>query len=58
MHAEKIRNMKDKSIFILAFKTDIPQIMGSMGEGKEISAPLMAIRTPEIWNVHGGVREI
>ena len=50
--------MKDKSIFILAFKTDIPQIMGSMGEGKEISAPLMAIRTPEIWNVHVGVREI
>ena len=34
-HAAKVRKKKDQSIFISAFKTDVPNILGGLGEGKE-----------------------
>ena len=57
-HAAKVRKTKYQSIVILAFKTDIPTILGRLGEGKEISTLLTAIQTPELWNAHDGVRGV
>ena len=49
---------KEKSIVILAFKTDVPTILRGLWEGKESTNPLTYIRTPEIWNSRDGVRGI
>ena len=51
-----MRKTKKKSIFILAFKTDLPPILGGSREGKESTTPLTYICTPEIWNSRDGVR--
>ena len=58
VHAAKVGKTKDKSIFVSAFRTDIPPIMGGLVEVKEISTPLTAIRTPDLWNVQDGVSGI
>ena len=54
VHVAKLRKTKEKSIVILAFKTDVPPILGGLGEGKELTTSLTAIRTPELWNAHDG----
>ena len=35
VHAEKVWKTKEQSIFTLVFKTDVPPILGGLGEGKE-----------------------
>ena len=57
-HTEKVRTTKEKSIVISSFKSDIPPIMGVLGEGKEIFAPLTEIRIPYLWNTRDGVRGV
>ena len=49
---------KEQSIVISAFKTDLPHILGGLGNGKESKTPLTDIRTPELWNFRGGVRGV
>ena len=34
----------------------MPPLIGGLVEGKESTIPLTAILTPELWNVHDGVR--
>ena len=58
VHAAKVSKTKEQSIVISSFRTDIPPILGGLGEGKEISTPLTEIRTPELWNVNNGVRGV
>ena len=48
VHATKVRKTKEQYTFISDFKTDIPPILGGLGEVKEISTPLTAIRTQEL----------
>ena len=40
------------------FKTDVPPILGGLGEGKESIKTLTAIHTPNTWNAHDGVRGV
>ena len=48
--------MKEKSIVISEFKTDVTPILGELGEGKESTTPLTFIRTLELCKAHDGVR--
>ena len=56
LHAVKVCNTKYQSNHISTLKKDVPPILGGMGELKESTAPLEAIQTPELWNVHGEER--
>ena len=58
VHASKVWKMREQSIVVLAFKTDMPPILGRLGEGKELTTPLTDIRTLELWNAHYGVRGV
>ena len=42
--------------YYLSLKKDVPLIFGVLSERKELTTPLTAIRTPELWNSHDGVR--
>ena len=55
-HADKVRSTQGQSIAILAFKTYSPPILGGLGEWRESNTPLTDIRSPDLWNVHDGVR--
>ena len=57
-HADMVHKTREKSIAISDFKTDIPPILGGLGEEKESTTPLTAIRTPELCNAHYGVRGV
>ena len=54
----KALNTKENSILISDFKTDYRLILGDLREGNESATPLMAIRTPELWNDHDGFRGV
>ena len=58
VHGEKVSNKNEKSIVISAFNTDIPTVLGGLGEVNDSSTPLTAIHTPGLWNAHGGVRGV
>ena len=49
---------KDKSIVISASKTNVPPILGGLGEKKESTTTITDNRTPELWNAYDGVREV
>ena len=55
VHADNVHKVKEQSIIISTFKTDVPTILGILGEGKESSTTLTEIWTPELWNTHDGV---
>ena len=55
VHSSKVRNKKEQSIVILAFKTYVSYILGGLEEVKESTAPLTDIHTPEIWSAQDGV---
>ena len=40
LHATKVQNTKEQYIIISSFKTDVPLILGGLGEGKESTKPL------------------
>ena len=46
----KFGKTKYKPIVLSDFKTDVPTIMGGLGEWKQTGTPLKAIYTPELWN--------
>ena len=48
VHAVKVQKTNKQSIIIYYFKTDVPQIIGGLGEGKESTTPLIEILTPEL----------
>ena len=50
--------MKEQSTVISEFITDVYPILGGLGEGKEFTITLTAIRTPDLWNAHDGVRGV
>ena len=54
----KAINTKENSILISDFKTDYRLILGDLREGNESATPLMATRTPELWNAHYGFRGV
>ena len=58
VHTNKVRKTKDKSIVISASKTNVPPILGVLGEGKESSTTLTDNCTPELWNAYDGLREV
>ena len=57
-HVDKVRNTRDQYIFILEFKIDVHPILGGLGEEKESTTLLTAIRTPKLWNDHDEVRGV
>ena len=48
VHAAKVRKTKEQLMFIFAFRTDVPLIVGGLNEGKYLTIPLMLIRTQEL----------
>ena len=40
VNVAKVRKMRDRYIIIFDFKTDVPPILGGLGEGKESTTPL------------------
>ena len=56
VHVAKVRKTKEKSIVISSLKTDVPPILGGLGEGKESTTLLTYICTPKIRNANDGVR--
>ena len=40
VHVDKMRKIKEQSIIISEFKTDVPPILGRLVEGKEYTTPL------------------
>ena len=51
-------NKRKKYIVILACKTYVHAILVGLGEGKELTATLTGICTPEIWKAQYGVTGI
>ena len=40
VHVDKVWKTKEELIIISAFKTDVPPILGGLGDGKESTTPL------------------
>ena len=49
---------KEQSIVISALKTDIPPIMGGLGQGKGSFTHITDILTPEMCNTHDDMRGV
>ena len=58
VYVDKVNNTEEKYIVILACKTYVHAILVGLGEGKELTATLTGICTPEIWKAQYGVKGI